>query len=725
MSSAGAIASAKSAADRDSIVDRLHCAAALIAPAGAVVHVNAAWLRVRGEGLLAGPRVGVDAIYEDACASLRPDEPRLVAAVGDALRAILSGRTDELVVNYKNLPGGEDDDGSLLEVDTFTIRVTAIDHAGARHALVTHRRFARELYGPSESEISTQRTIDLELANERLREEQRRQRGILDSIPDIAWLKDAGGRFLAVNKRFVEATGIDQEELVGRGDVDAWPSDLAERYRAHDLAVMTSKTMRRVEEPVVDRTGKRTLVEMVRVPIVNDVGQVIGLVGIARDITERKAAEAIILRSKAELEALVQQRTEELCRVNAQLRADIAERQRAEVERKRLEQELLQAQKLEGIGRLAGGIAHDFNNLLTIILAYGHHSLGKLPSSEPARTHVFEMVSAAQRAAELTKQLLAFARKQVVEPRVIDLNALVLATDGMLRPLLGPDVEVVTLPSARACPVRVDPGQFERILLNLAANARDAMPSGGKLVITTADVTVEAGSALGPSGLEPGEYIKLSVSDDGAGIAADILPNIFDPFFTTKHESGGSGIGLGLATCYGIVKQAGGHILAESTLGDGTVFDIYLPRAAAAASTKSLPPFARETSGDETLLLVEDEPRLRMITAEILREEGYVVLEAESGDEAIAIAKENAIDLLLTDVVMPHMSGKTAAAKVLELQPRTRVLFMSGYAAAIVEKEGRLEEGFAFLAKPFTREGLLARVRELFDERDGARLQTM
>lgn len=696
------------------IVDHVRPAAAWIDDDGRLVHANEAWRATHGNGLLAGAMFELGAKYAERCAASRADDPRLCSAVNDALLAIGRGDAEELTLTYRSLAGGLDLDGAILEPRLYAVRLVRILGPHGSGVLVTHRTHTLDLYGPADSEISTQRTIDLELANERLREEQRRQRGILDSIPDIAWLKDQAGRYLAVNKRFTEAVSLEAEAIVGRSDDDLFDPVRAEKYREGDLEVMESTRMRRVEERLSDPIGNITAIETIKVPIVSDDGHVIGTAGIARDITERVQAEVVLRRSNAELEALVERRTEEVQRANERLRADILARERAEEERRRLEHELLQSQKLEGIGRLAGGIAHDFNNLLTIILTYGHQTLTKIEPSSKVRPYVREMVAAAQRAADLTRQLLAFARKQLIEPRIVDLNGIVLATDGMLRPLLGAGIEIVTLPARDPCTVRVDPGQFERILLNLAANARDAMPGGGKLVIATGHTNVEASSALARAGLAPGAYVRLAVSDDGAGIEPEVLPNIFDPFFTTKAT--GDGTGLGLATCYGIVKQASGHISVESTRGAGTTFEIYLPSVREIAGAIAEPQSFRATNGNETILLVEDEPRLRAITAEVLREEGYEVLLADSGLEAIRVVEQSdkTIDLVVTDMVMPHMSGRVAVEKILTVRPDLKVLFISGYAAS-TSADGGVDERFPFLAKPYTREALLESVRALLD----------
>ncbi|MGA2384572.1 MAG: ATP-binding protein [Gemmatimonadales bacterium] len=387
-------------------------------------------------------------------------------------------------------------------------------------------------------------------------------------------------------------------------------------------------------------------------------------------------------------------------------------------ERKRLEAQLRQAQKMESVGRLAGGVAHDFNNLLTVILSGAALAKDGLPERDPARSEIREIEEAANRAAVLTRQLLAFARRQAAEPRALDLNAVTLAMDKMLRRLIGEDVELVTLLAENLGAVWADPGHIEQVLVNLTVNARDAMPGGGKLTIETSNVTLDAESAARHIGMAPGEYVMLAVSDSGCGMAPEILEHIFEPFFTTKELGGGTG--LGLSTCYGIVKQSGGWIWAYSEPGRGTTFKIYLPRIQAEAEAFSPASSAALRGGTETILLVEDNAQVRDIALRSLRERGYRVLQAANGGEALRAAENQSepIALLLTDVVMPQMGGSELAERVRALRPQIKVLYTSGYTEHVIVHHEGLGPGTAFLPKPFDPAGLARKVREVLDAPD-------
>ncbi|MEO5819751.1 MAG: PAS domain S-box protein [Vicinamibacteraceae bacterium] len=382
--------------------------------------------------------------------------------------------------------------------------------------------------------------------------------------------------------------------------------------------------------------------------------------------------------------------------------------------RRNLEAQYRQAQKMEAIGRLAGGVAHDFNNLLTVILSHAELLGEDLKPDDPLGAGLKEIGDAALRATELTRQLLAFSRQQVLETRVLNLNVVLAGLDRMLRRLLGADVEITLLPAAGLGNVVGDQGQIEQIVMNLAVNARDAMRRGGLLTIETANVELDLEYARVHHEVPAGSYVLMAVSDNGIGIDRDTLPRIFEPFFTTKAE--GKGTGLGLATVFGIVKQSGGHIFVYSEPGAGTTFKIYLPRVRAAADLPSplLPPAGSAGAGG-TILLVEDEQQLRALATAILRRNGYVVLDAANGGEALLVCEQHGgnIDLLLTDVVLPRMSGRQLAERLAPLRPAMAVLYMSGYADDAVLQHGILESREAFLAKPFTPNTLTRRVAEV------------
>jgi PAS domain S-box-containing protein len=385
-------------------------------------------------------------------------------------------------------------------------------------------------------------------------------------------------------------------------------------------------------------------------------------------------------------------------------------------ERKRLEDELRQAQRLEAVGRLAGGVAHDFNNLLTVISGFTSLLLSAPPQDGDTRTAVEQIHKAAERATGLTRQLLAFSRKQILHPTVLDLNQVVSGLGGMLRRLLREDVQVEMRLAEGLWPVRADPQQMEQTLMNLVTNARDAMPVGGRVSITTANRVLDAGQREAYPDLAPGEYVRLAVGDTGCGMDEATLSQVFEPFFTTKEQ--GQGTGLGLASVYGIVKQSGGSIYAHSVLGKGTVFEILLPRVQEAPSAAAEEPEPKAlTRGSETVLLVEDEPAVRALAQRVLQLLGYRVLLAGDGAEALRVASEHGgpIDLLLTDVVMPIMHGTQLAERLTAVRPQTRVLFMSGYTDSVLVRRGVQRGETRWLPKPFRAEALAQKVREALD----------
>ena len=382
-------------------------------------------------------------------------------------------------------------------------------------------------------------------------------------------------------------------------------------------------------------------------------------------------------------------------------------------ERKRLEEELLQAQKMESVGRLAGGVAHDFNNLLTVINGYCDLMLEGMETTNPLKEQLDEVRGAGQRAAAVTQQLLAFSRRQVMRPQMLDLNGFLRETERLLERLIGEDVRLVTVLDAALGKVKADPGQINQVILNLAVNARDAMPGGGRLTIETANVDIDAEGATAQAGWRAGRYVRLSVSDTGAGMDVETRRHLFEPFFTTKPA--GQGTGLGLSSVYGIVRQSDGWITVYSEPGKGTQFHVYLPRleddgeAAAVAAEDPAPAFATGT-----ILVTEDQDNVRGLVSRMLRGFGYHVLEAESGVEALAAAAAHAgtIHLLITDVVMPEMSGRELGAELKRQRPEIRVLYMSGYSGEAIARRGLLEDGVAFIQKPFTAESLAGKVRD-------------
>ena len=384
-------------------------------------------------------------------------------------------------------------------------------------------------------------------------------------------------------------------------------------------------------------------------------------------------------------------------------------------EQRKLEAQLRQSQKMEAVGQLAGGVAHDFNNLLTVILGNAGQVKDGLSERNPVRARIEEIEEAGRRAAALTRQLLAFARRQMAEPRALDLNAVTREMDRMLRRLIGEDVELVTLQAERLGTVWADPGHIEQVLVNLAVNARDAMPNGGKLTIETSNTTLDAEYVAHHASVVPGEYVMLAVSDTGHGIAPEVQEHIFEPFFTTKEP--GKGTGLGLATCYGIVKQSGGWIWVYSEPGQGTTIKVYLPRIQASAEPLVPTTSTARPRGTETILVVEDEAQVANIVVQLLRERGYRVLEAANGLEALRVAEahQGLIDLLVTDVVMPQVGGRELAERLRAQRPQLKVLFTSGYTSDAIVHHGVLERNIEFLSKPFDAVTLGLRVREVLD----------
>ncbi|HET8579659.1 MAG TPA: response regulator [Nitrospiraceae bacterium] len=429
---------------------------------------------------------------------------------------------------------------------------------------------------------------------------------------------------------------------------------------------------------------------------------------LAIDTLQRGATDYILKQRLSRLVPSVQRALREL--------EERVERKRAEEALRQSEEQLRQSQKMEAIGRLAGGIAHDFNNLLMIILGYNELLLSELDKDQKMRGQVEETQKAAERAVSLVRQLLAFSRKQVLDPQMLDLNDVVGNLEKMLRRLIGEDIELITRMDPSLGRVKADPGQLEQVIMNLAVNARDAMPQGGKLTIETASVEPAEAAARQLALTQPGPYVKLVVRDTGCGMDAATQAHIFEPFFTTKEE--GKGTGLGLSTVYGIVKQSGGGIHVQSAPGQGTAFTIYLPRideVTTSGEARRIPD--RPPHGTETVLLVEDEQGVRTLVRDGLRRYGYTVLEARTGVEAFLISNQHpgSIHLLVTDVVMPGMSGREVAHQLMALFPNMKVLYISGYLDDAGLRSDADRARTSFLQKPFTPEALARKVRDMLD----------
>lgn len=505
-----------------------------------------------------------------------------------------------------------------------------------------------------------------------LRQREARFRALIQNSQDIIFVVAADGTATYASPSIQRVLGYDPEALIGTSLYSRVHPD--ERARLEEIFRNTDpdpNSDNRHEFRILDASGTWRNMETVANNLVND-PQVGGVVFNTRDVTERKL----------------------------------------------LEQQLQQAQKMEAVGRLAGGVAHDFNNMLAVINGYSEILLMRLTADDAARTMLTEIRNAAERAAGLTRQLLAFSRQQVIEPTLLDLRQVVLNFDGMLRRLIGEDIEVVIVTGADPCFVRADPSQVEQVILNLAVNARDAMPQGGQLTLEVRVMELDQEYARHHLGLKAGRYVMLAISDTGCGMDAETQARIFEPFYTTKER--GKGTGLGLATVYGIVKQSGGDIWIYSEPNQGTTFKVYVPEAVEAPQTAvATPQFEHPTNGSETILLAEDEQLVRQLAQTVLTQAGYTVLAAATGEEALKLAGEHdgPIHLLLTDVVMPGISGRELAERLLAGCPEAQVLYMSGYTDDAVVRHGILHEGVAFIQKPFTPAVLLRKLREVLGGR--------
>ncbi len=506
-----------------------------------------------------------------------------------------------------------------------------------------------------------------------LRESEERFRVLFESSPDACYIVTGEGHFTDVNRAAEEMLGYAREYLLGKTAIelnlihaDSMPAAVQMATDCH-----AGSASRPTELTIRHRSGRELTVESRAVPVRFPGG--FGILSTSRDISERKRAEA---------------------------------------EQRRLEEQLRQASKMEAVGRLAGGVAHDFNNLLTGIRGFTDILLSGVNERDPAHADLLEIQRATQRAAALTGQLLAFSRKQVVAPVVVDLNQLLAEAMRIVERLIGEDVQVVFKPGNGVPAVRVDPSGMEQVLINLAVNARDAMPQGGLLSIETSMVELDAVFCSGHLDARPGQHVLMAVRDTGLGMSAGVLSRLFEPFFTTKGP--GRGTGLGLSIIYGIVQQGSGFVHVESDVGAGSTFRIYLPAVQEKPIMHVAPTEPELPRGSETILLVEDEVLVRSLVSKFLQSNGYRVLSAARGSEALQLATEHGarIDLLLSDVILPNMNGRQIYEKLTETMPELRVLFMSGYTENIIAPHGVLESGFYFVQKPFSLKELARKVRE-------------
>lgn len=508
---------------------------------------------------------------------------------------------------------------------------------------------------------------DRKQAEDSLRASEAFLRSVTDLVPSRIAYVDREQRYRFVNGRYEEWLGCPREEIIGRHTKDVLGDSLDEMVRPHMQAVLSGREVRYELDVDVGEGAPRHL-SIVYVPHFGKDGEILGFFASLDDVTERK----------------------------------------------RLEERLRQSQKMEAVGALAGGIAHDFNNLLTVINGYSQLALEQLGPNNPLSKNIEEIAQAGARAASLTQQLLAFSRKQLLQPKVLDLNALVASFEMMLRRLLEERIDLKIDLDPSLASIKADPVQVQQIMMNLVVNARDAMPDGGRLTIETRNVRLDGADSGGPAGVQPGGYVMLAVSDTGRGMDAETQRRIFEPFFTTKAV--GRGTGLGLSTTYGIVKQSGGHISVESEPGRGTKLKIYLPAVEEVAEAmQPAGPAGEARAGTETILLAEDEPALRRMVRQALSQRGYTVLEAADGEAALQVSEhhQGVIHLLLTDVVMPRLGGPELAERLMQRRPEMRVLYISGYAATGIAGQSLPVARTDFLQKPFATDDLVRKVGKL------------
>jgi PAS domain S-box-containing protein len=507
---------------------------------------------------------------------------------------------------------------------------------------------------------------DLETAQVEQHQGRTRLGVMIEKMPAILWTTDTELRYTSAVGAGLDPLGLRSNELAGK--------TLFEYFQTRDLEFPSIAAHRKAlngESVTYELQWKNRVLESHVQPLRGNEGEFIGVIGVALDITDRK----------------------------------------------HLADQLRQAQKMQAVGELAGGVAHDFNNLLMIVKGHAEVLIDRLPQTSPQRFNVEQIQTAAERAASLTRQLLAFSRKQVLQPRVLDLNEVVSGMIQMVSRLIDENIELAFLPGAKLGNVKADPSQIEQVVLNLVVNARDAMPGGGRLTIETSSVELDKNYTSQHAVVEPGPYVMLTVTDTGSGMDAETQARIFEPFFTTKEP--GKGTGLGLATVYGVVKQSGGYVWVYSELGHGTTFKVYLPRVTAFAETPHVEKnVSAPTSGTETILFVEDEQSVRELVREYLSGCGYSVLEASDGVQALEIAAMHpgAIQLLITDVVMPRLSGRELATQIASARRGLKVLYISGYTDDSVFRHGVLEGGMEFLQKPFNLKALAQKIREILDE---------
>ncbi len=686
-------------------------------------------------------------------------------------------------------------------LDTYEEYVTLAD--GQPHTFLSIKWPIRNEKGEVNGIFGTARDItDLKRVQASLENEQSRLRNLLQTMPAMVWMKDLNGVYLGCNSRFERFFGAREEEVLGKTDYDFVDAALADFFRENDKKAIAADGPTMNEEWVTYADdGHRELLETVKTPVRDSEGRLVGVLGIARDITEHRRAEDALqderLRFKSLVDSIdgivweadattftftyVSQQAERLLgfpveawyrpgfwqgqlhpedrewvstycanatfrhedhdfeyRIIARdgrtvwlhdivtvvvendaprwlrgLMVDTTAMKAVAAEKQKLESQLLQAQKMEAIGRLAGGVAHDFNNKLTVILGFAEIAREKGATSEKYRDYLSQVIKAAAQSRDITQQLLAFSRQELISPRVLDLNTQVRDVQKGMGRFIGEDIRFEINLAPDLWPVNMDPSQVDQLIMNLVVNARDAMADGGLLAIETRNVQIgEAHTLINPAAA-PGDYVQLMVSDSGCGMDRETMQHIFEPFYTTKEA--GKGTGLGLATLYGIVTQNRGFVNVYSEPGSGTSFKLYLPRSEKPLEEPALVEMEFTPSRSATILLVEDDESVRLMTQEILAEAGYTTLVVATPQDALSIfaSPDQPFDLLITDVIMPGMNGRELTRKLAELHPKIPVLFMSGYPADIITQKGVLDTGVHFLQKPFDQHTLLSKIHGL------------